>query len=157
VAYRLTRIRSVNGRTGRGSDGPNPLNNVYFGEQHLHTAASADAIAFGTRGDANDGYKYAKGEAIKLATSGEMIQKQSSPYDWAAVTDHAEYLGMMPLLRDPTSPLQDSEIGKLLAAGQGEAGFQLLITSLTYNQPIEEFVSGDPRSITSEYSDCCSR
>jgi hypothetical protein len=25
------------GEPGRSSDGPNPLNNVYFGEQHLHT------------------------------------------------------------------------------------------------------------------------
>jgi len=28
---------------------PNPLNNVYFGEQHLHTSASPDAFAIGTR------------------------------------------------------------------------------------------------------------
>jgi len=83
------------GEPGRDADGPNPLNNVYFGEQHLHTSASPDAFAFGTRADANDAYRYAKGEAIKNAQSGEMIQKRT-PYDWAAVTDHAEYLGMMP-------------------------------------------------------------
>ncbi len=29
---------------------PNPLKNVYFGEQHLHTSASPDAFAVGTRG-----------------------------------------------------------------------------------------------------------
>jgi len=28
----------------------NPLKNVYFGEQHLHTSASPDAFAVGTRG-----------------------------------------------------------------------------------------------------------
>jgi len=41
------------------------------------------------------------------------VQKHT-PYDWAAVTDHAEYLGVMPLLLDPNSPLQDTEIGKLV-------------------------------------------
>ena len=31
------------GEPGRGSGKPNPLNNVYFGEQHLHTQNSPDA------------------------------------------------------------------------------------------------------------------
>ena len=104
------------GEPGRSADKPNPLNNVYFGEEHLHTNASPDAFAFGTRTDANDAYRYAKGEAIKMTQSGKMIQKKT-PYDWAAVTDHSEYLGMMPLLLDPNSPLQDTEIGKLIASG----------------------------------------
>ena len=105
------------GEPGRSAGGKNPLNNVYFGEQHLHTSASPDAFAFGTRNDADDAYRYAKGEAIKNTQSGEMIQKRT-PYDWAAVTDHAEYLGMMPLLLDPNSPLQKTEIGKLIAEGR---------------------------------------
>ena len=33
------------GEPGRDSAGPNPLNNVYFGEQHLHTVNSPDAFA----------------------------------------------------------------------------------------------------------------
>ena len=49
------------GEPGRGSDKPNPLHKVYFGEQHLHTSASPDAFSFGTRNDANDAYRYAKG------------------------------------------------------------------------------------------------
>ena len=40
------------GEPGRGSGEPNPLNNVYFGEQHLHTSDSPDAFALGTRNDA---------------------------------------------------------------------------------------------------------
>jgi len=54
------------GEPGRSSGTKNPLNNVYFGEQHLHTTASPDAFAFGTRNDANAAYSYAKGEAIKM-------------------------------------------------------------------------------------------
>jgi len=42
----------------------------------------------------------------------------------------------MPLLLDPTGPLQDTEIGRLIAAGEGEAAFQLLITSLSTLEPI---------------------
>ena len=35
------------GEPGRSAGKKNPLNNVYFGEQHLHTSASPDAFAFG--------------------------------------------------------------------------------------------------------------
>ena len=115
---------------------------LYFGEQHLHTSASPDAFAFGTRNDANDAYRYAKGEPIKNAQTGQMIQKRT-PYDWAAVTDHAEYLGMMPLLLDPNSPLQKTEIGKLIASGDpenGEKAFQQIITSATIDKPIDYLV-----------------
>ncbi len=125
---------------------PNPLRNVYFGEQHIHTSASPDAFAFGTRVTADAAYRYAKGEAIKNDQSGLMIQKRT-PYDWAAVTDHAEYLGVMPLLLDPDSPLQDTEIGKLISSGaqkDGEAAFQQIITSATINKPIDYLV--DPET-----------
>jgi len=139
------------GEPGRGVGKVNPLHNVYFGEQHLHSSASPDAFAFGTRNDANDGYRYAKGEAIKNAQTGKMIQRKT-PYDWAAVTDHAEYLGMMPLLLDPESPLQKTEIGKLIAKGDKESGekaFQQIITSATINKPIEYMV--DPKIMKSAW------
>jgi hypothetical protein len=139
------------GEPGRGNKGPNPLNNVYFGEEHLHSNASPDAFAFGTRADANDAYRYAKGEAIMEAQSGKKIQKRT-PYDFAAVTDHSEYLGMMPLLLDPNSPLQETEIGKLIAKGDkksGQAAFQQIITSATINQPISYLV--DPETMKSAW------
>jgi hypothetical protein len=130
------------GEPGRSAGEKNPLNNVYFGEQHLHTSASPDAFAFGTRNDANAAYSYAKGEAIKEDQSGKMIQKRT-PYDWAAVTDHAEYLGMMPLLLDPKSPLQKTEIGKLISKGDkksGDAAFQQIISSASTGVPIDYLV-----------------
>ena len=143
--------QDATGEPGRDANKPNPLNNVYFGEQHLHTSASPDAFAFGTRNDANDAYRYAQGEPIKNAQTGEMIKKRT-PYDWAAVTDHAEYLGMMPLLLDPKSPLQKTEIGKLISSGdpkKGEAAFQQIITSATINKPIEYLM--DPAVMTSAW------
>jgi hypothetical protein len=108
---------------------------VYFGEQHLHTANSPDAFAMGTRNTVDDAYDFAKGKAVKKLTTGEMVQK-STPYDWCAVTDHAEYFGMMPLLLEKNSPLADSEIGKLIAAGKGEAAFKLIIDSASVNVPL---------------------
>jgi hypothetical protein len=126
------------GEPGRDSDGPNPLKNVYFGEQHLHTVNSPDAFSFGTRNTPDDALRFCKGEAIKLATTGEMVQKKT-PYDWCAVTDHAEYMGIMPLLLEKDNPLADTEIGKMIASGdeqQGEAAFQQIISSAAVNVPI---------------------
>ena len=109
---------------------PNPLKNVYFGEQHLHTVNSPDAFAFGTRNMPDDAYRYCKGEPIKLITSGVTHQKKT-PYDWCALTDHAEYMGIMPLLLKKNNPLANTPIGKMIASGdpkQGAEAFQTIIT-----------------------------
>ena len=126
------------GEPGRGDDGPNPLRNVYFGEQHMHTVNSPDAFAFGTRNTPDDAYRFCKGEAVKIATTGETRQK-STPYDWCALTDHAEYMGVMPLLLKKDNPLADTEIGRLIGSGdpkQGEDAFQEIISSVADNIPI---------------------
>jgi hypothetical protein len=104
------------GEPGRGSGQANPLNNVYFGEQHLHTQDSADAFAMGTRNTQDDAYNYCKGKPVKKSTTGEMVQKKT-PYDWCAVTDHAYLLGLLPLTLDPKNPLSKTEVGKLIATG----------------------------------------
>lgn len=133
------------GEPGHGAPGPNPLNNVYFGEQHLHTVNSPDAFAFGTRNTPDDAYRFCKGEAVKKNTTGEMVQK-GTPYDWCAITDHAEYLGIMPMLLEKDNPLQDTEVGKLVASGdpkKGEQAFQLIISSATNMEPIPYMV--DPK------------
>ena len=74
------------GEPGRSTGKSNPLNNVYFGEQHLHTADSPDAFAMGTRNTQDDAFNFCKGKAIKKSTGGYMVQKKT-PYDWCAVTD----------------------------------------------------------------------
>jgi len=101
------------GEPGRDAKKPNPLKNVYFGEQHLHTAASPDAFAVGTRGTWEDAYNWALGKEVTLSTTGQKIKK-STPYDFVAITDHAEYFGVMPRLIDPKDPLSKSEFAKKL-------------------------------------------
>ncbi|MBW2275492.1 MAG: DUF3604 domain-containing protein [Deltaproteobacteria bacterium] len=137
------------GEPGRGSGKPNSLNNVYFGEQHLHSANSPDAFAMGTRNTPDDAYRYCKGEAVKKNTTGKMVQKKT-PYDWCALTDHAEYLGIMPMLLEKDNPLEDTEMGKLIATGdpkKGEAAFQLIISSAGAGKPISYMA--DPKLMSS--------
>ena len=67
------------GRTDKPSKKPNPLKNVYFGEQHIHTRNSPDAFAMGNRGTWDDVYRYAMGEEISLSTTGQKVNKNRHP------------------------------------------------------------------------------
>jgi hypothetical protein len=82
----------------------NPERNAYFGETHVHTSWSLDAFAMGnihtTPGDA---YKYFKGEPIKHPLGYDV--KIDTPLDWAGVTDHSEYAGVINLANEPGSPV----------------------------------------------------
>jgi hypothetical protein len=81
---------------------PNPERDAYFGETHVHTSWSLDAFSIGnvltTPGDA---YKYFKGEPIKHPLGYEV--KIDTPLDWAGVTDHSEYAGVVNLANEPNS------------------------------------------------------
>ena len=143
------------GEPGRSSGKKNPLNNVYFGEQHLHTQNSPDAYAMGTRNTTDDAYNFCKGKAVKKNTSGEVVQKKT-PYDWCAVTDHAEYFGVMPQLSDPKSELmtknKDNEIIKLILSGdpkKGDEAFAKIAVGLTTNNPDPVF--NDPKVLKSSW------
>ena len=77
------------GEPGRAADTPNPLNNVYFGEEHLHTTTSVDAYIQGNhKNTVEDAFNYDKGKPVKKWITGETLQRRT-PYDWGVVTDHA--------------------------------------------------------------------
>ena len=75
-----------------GTIAEHSLKEAYFGEQHLHTAYSLDAYLGGTRLTPTDAYRFARGETVTVNGQSVTIDR---PLDWAAVTDHAEYLGEM--------------------------------------------------------------
>jgi Protein of unknown function (DUF3604) len=82
----------------------NPLRDAYFGETHVHTSWSLDAWLFGNRMTSPaDAYKYFKGETIKHPLGYDI--KIDTPLDFAGVTDHSEYVGVVKLANDPSSTL----------------------------------------------------
>ena len=85
----------------------NPLRNAYFGETHLHTAYSLDAYIGGARITPDDAYRFAKGEEMIINGRKHRI---SEPLDFAAVTDHAEYLGEMYSTMNDGAPGYDQEL-----------------------------------------------
>ncbi|MEH6634464.1 MAG: DUF3604 domain-containing protein [Halioglobus sp.] len=82
----------------------NPHKNLYFGETHMHTAYSLDAFLGGTRQTPADAYRFAKGATVVV--NGQP-HKMRRPLDFAAVTDHAEYLGEMFAALNPGAPGHD--------------------------------------------------
>ena len=120
------------GEPGRDGSKANPLKNVYFGEQHLHTSNSPDAFAAGSRQSWDDAYRYAKGEEVALntITSNNKIKK-STPYDFVAITDHAEYFGVMPRMIDPKDPLSKSDLAKRLQKNDPTAVMDILKDIIT--------------------------
>jgi hypothetical protein len=81
----------------------NPLKNAYFGDLHLHTRNSFDAYIFNVRATPDEAYAYAKGGTIKHA-AGFDLHLNSGPLDFLAVTDHSEYLGVLPAINTPGDP-----------------------------------------------------
>jgi hypothetical protein len=69
-----------------------PLKNVYWGELHVHTKESMDAVLFGTTATVEDAYRFARGEPLR-SPGGELMQL-SRPLDFVAITDHAEGFGL---------------------------------------------------------------
>lgn len=81
-----------------------------FGETHVHTSWSLDAFALGNMlTDPGDAYKYFKGEPIAHPLGFDV--KIDQPLDWAGVTDHSEYAGVVNLANEP-----GSAVSKLPAA-----------------------------------------
>ncbi len=91
-----------------------PLRQAFFGDLHVHTAYSFDARSRGMLSTPDDAYRFARGEPIGLgpfddAGVAARTAQLERPLDFAAVTDHAEWIGEVVLCTTPGSESYDSE------------------------------------------------
>jgi len=118
-----------------------PDREVFFGEQHVHTSWSYDAFAFGDRlTGPEDFYRYATGQ--KVQHPGGFPVQITKPLDWAAVTEHAEYMGMIQQASDPDSALRKASpvMSRMLEAGADRdamLAFKVLSVSIAKGHPFE--------------------
>lgn len=130
------------------------IRNAYFGDVHIHTRHSFDAYIFNVRATPDDAYRFAKGESIKHA-AGYDIQLEGSPLDFLAVTDHGEYLGILPAMDDPDHPLSKTAIAQSIFNSTDRANavqsFQRIGGSFVIGQPIEEI--NDQAQMNSVWAD----
>ena len=85
---------------------------VFFGDTHLHTNLSPDAGLIGTTLDVHAAYRFARGETV-VSNTGQRVQLLR-PLDFLVVTDHAEYIGLAPMIRDGDPLLLADEHGRWL-------------------------------------------
>jgi hypothetical protein len=120
----------------------NPLRNVYFGDLHVHTALSFDSYSFDVRNEPEDAYRFARGEAVSLPPldgmgQGTQTLRLERPLDFAAVTDHAEYLGEVDICLNPGLEGHDAEICETYRSN-GSLGQTLLGVELTSAMPMRD-------------------
>ena len=83
---------------------------VLFGDAHFHTNLSFDAGLIGTKLDMDAGYRFARGEKV-LSNSGQSVQL-IRPLDFLFITDHAEFIGLAPMLQGAHPDLLADPWGK---------------------------------------------
>lgn len=142
-ARRITAVRSTID-TPYAEDMPrcaqySTTRNAYFGDLHVHTARSFDAQAFDVRTTPDEAYRFAQGDPVDLPPldvdgNGTQTVQIDRPLDFAAVTDHSEFLGEVDLCITPGSPTYDSENCQLYRVG-GNAGTTQLGVRLAINPP----------------------
>ncbi len=91
----------------------NPLRNLYFGDLHFHTTLSHDAWLYGVLATPEDAYAFARGEPIGLEPYDEeggptRELRIDRPLDFAALTEHSEFLAETRACLLPGSKAYDS-------------------------------------------------
>ncbi len=104
-------------------DRRDPAGMALFGDLHVHTSLSADAWSYEVRVRPRDAYAFAFGEPIALPPNdaeglGTRTVRIDRPLDFAAVTDHAEFLGEQQLCTDPASEVYATETCRALRASR---------------------------------------
>ncbi len=83
---------------------------VLFGDTHFHTNLSFDAGLVGTRLGVDEGYRFARGETV-ISNTGQPVQL-IRPLDFLVITDHAELIGLAPMIHNSDPALLADPWGK---------------------------------------------
>jgi hypothetical protein len=123
---------------------------LLWGDTHLHSSYSVDAYMAGNRSaDPDISYRYAKGEPVVHPYNKTRVQIQQ-PLDFLSVADHAEYLGIVPLVM--SGEADTSEMGLFARI---KSWFAVMVMNFIIEDPLDgtkfftgllpvpEIVSGD--------------
>ena len=86
---------------------------LYWGDTHLHTRYSTDSGMIGNKLSPEEAYRFARGEEV-LSSTGQRA-RLIRPLDFLVVSDHAENLGLAPMIAEKNPALLKLEFGKKIA------------------------------------------
>jgi hypothetical protein len=86
---------------------------VFWGDTHVHTSFSTDAGMIGNRLGPKEAYRFARGEMVVSSTG--VRARLQRPLDFLVVADHAENLGLAPMIAEKNPDLLKLEFGKKIA------------------------------------------
>ncbi|WP_223794384.1 DUF3604 domain-containing protein [Marinobacter sp. F4216] len=86
---------------------------VFWGDTHLHTALSTDAGMVGNTLGLEEAYRFALGDMV-VASNGVRARLQR-PLDFLVVADHAENLGLAPMIAERNPDLLATDFGRKIA------------------------------------------
>ena len=125
----------------------NPLKNVYWGDTHLHTSYSPDAFLMGNQtADPDTAYRYAKGLPVVHPYHKARIQI-TTPLDFLVVSDHGEFMGVIPNILKDNPIVASTETGKrykkMFAEGKSIDVFGELIGQINGVTPVNPELSNE--------------
>ena len=112
----------------------------YFGDLHVHSAWSLDSYVNFNRTGPREAYRFARGDPVVI--SGGRVVQIDRPLDFAAVTEHAEYLGELRLCTDETDARYPSALCRDI---RNESGEPSRINKIFRELIIRDVLSPDPQ------------
>ncbi|WP_226689274.1 DUF3604 domain-containing protein [Ruegeria arenilitoris] len=116
-------------------------NRVFWGDTHLHTSYSTDAGMLGNVLGPDEAFRFARGEKVR-GSLGEFAQLVR-PLDFLVVADHAENLGLAPMISESNPQLLANpwgrEVHRLVKAGDSLAAYVTWGESMMANKdPLDD-------------------
>jgi len=100
---------------------------LFWGDTHLHTSLSTDAGMIGNTLGPEQAYRFALGQEVRSST-GQRV-RIGRPLDFLVVSDHAENLGLAPMIAQANYDLLQTEWGKrfydMVRSGEGYEAFRI--------------------------------
>ena len=113
---------------------------VLFGDSHFHTNLSFDAGLIGTSLTAHEGYRFARGEKV-ISNTGQPVQLVR-PLDFLVITDHAEFIGLAPMIQTSDPLLLSDSWGKRIydlfnsgQEGRMQAFAEIILSLIHISEP----------------------
>lgn len=120
---------------------------LYWGDTHVHSSYSGDAFALGNAtADPDTAYRFARGLPVIHPFNKVKIQIDR-PLDFMVVADHAEYMGVIQLIRDGDPAIQGFDYGRQLLElwqnGEQKKVYYTLGKTVNDNKPVAELITPD--------------